>query len=190
MKRILVVLAVSLAACGPNSNPASACDEPCLSVTATAVNCDQTPMPPACSPAEPTDDPPPPPPPPAASPAPTSGVYEGYATIVGLPGPVSSGCWALNNRLFVRLTLSPSGPDDGTGNVTMISSTVDDYRFNSLATQLGGASSAEQEERTYALHFSADLSGLSGRVTYTRNAAATYRTDCSGYVFNFALGKL
>ncbi len=176
---------ILVSACGPVQ---SSCQE-CKTASSELANCDQIPLPSTCIEEEPPSDVPPP------TLAPSSGTYEGYGTIVGHVGPVTAGCWPVSSpyapsRLFMRLVINGGVPDDGTGNVTVTSGNVDDYSFQSVATQLGGSSTNEQEIRVYSLRFSTDLTQIMGRATYTRNEAATNRSQCSGYIFDTLYRKL
>jgi hypothetical protein len=114
------------------------------------------------------------------------GVYAGAATIIGHVGSTLGGCYPMYGRLYVTLTFDSSGmPSDG-GAITLEAGSPADYRFHSVATDLGGPTTTEREDRDYALVFATSFADASGRVTYARNAEATARTGCSGYVFDVA----
>lgn len=110
------------------------------------------------------------------------GTYQGAATIIGLVGPVVSGCHPLYGRLPMTLMFTVSGPVDG-GTVTVENADPSNYVFRSLHTDLGGSSPPEAEDRIYSLIFTSDLSTATARIASTLNAQATYRSGCSGYTF-------
>lgn len=194
MKSIIVALVVSLAACGPESTtPSNACED-CSSQTSGLANCNQNPPPPACTPSEPPENTDPPPSPPQTL-APSSGTYEGYATIVGHVGPITAGCWPIStpyaaSKLFVRLVITNGTPDDGTAHITMESNAAENYRFASWTDQLGGSSAYERQDRSYQLVFSADALQITGSATYRNNDAAGNRAQCSGYSFTMLYRKV
>lgn len=190
---LVLLLIISIVACGNEPTMFTDCADKCQSQEQNLANCNQMPPPPACLEEEPSEEPPPPPPP--ATLAPTSGTYDGYASIIGHVGPITAGCHPIStqyqpSRLFVRVIIENGIPNDASGHVTLQSNVATDYRFTSWTDQLGGASTAEREDRTYQLQFTPDMLRLSGRITYTRNDAAANRSQCSGYIFDAAYVKV